>query len=241
MEGPTVVREALESGVEVREVFLAEDLEGHGLESALEATGVPTSIVGSDVIGALSETVTPQGVVAVVADPSVGLDALVGVDLCLVLADVRDPGNAGTLVRTAAAAGAGAVIFGAGSVDPLHPKVVRSAAGALFRVPLVRRAPLAEVASTLRSGGTSLIGAAADAGTDMYSFDLTGPVAIVLGNEAWGLPEAAERLLDERIGIPMPGPVESLNVSSAGAVLLFEVLRQRGIPPGAGLSSASNE
>ena len=241
VEGPTLVREALEAGAGVKDVFLAEDVEGHGLEAAIEEAGVPAWTVGMDVIAALSETVTPQGAVAVVTDPSVELDALSETDLCLVLADVRDPGNAGTLVRTAAAAGAGGVVFAAGSVDPLHPKVVRSASGALFRVPIVRHAPLAEVAATLRAAGMALVGTAADAPTDVYSLDLTGPVAVVLGNEAWGLPEAANRLLDERVAIPMPGPVESLNVSIAGAILLFEILRQRVGTSGPGLSSASDE
>ena len=235
------MRDALASEVEVREVFLAEGLQDDSLEEALAARALSPLVVGDEVIGALSETVTPQGVVAVVADPSVGLEALAAADLCLVLADVRDPGNAGTLVRTAAAAGAGAVVFPTGTVDPLHPKVVRSAAGALFRVPLVRGRDLEDVAAALRSAGTTLLGAAAGARHTMYEADLTRPTAFVLGNESWGLPPPADAFVDARVSIPMPGPVESLNVSIAGAVLLFEAVRQRRSLQGAGLSSASDE
>lgn len=222
------MRDALDAGVEVEDVFVAEDLEDEALFKALSTRDISPWIVDREVIGTLSHTVTPQGVVAVVSDPSVSTEVLSSVDLSLVLAEVRDPGNAGTLVRTAAAAGAGAVVFSTGCVDPLHPKVVRSAAGALFRVPLVRAAALDEVADRLRRAGTTLVGAAAGARATLYDVDLTAPVALVLGNEAWGLPPSADALLDTRVSIPMPGPIESLNVSTAGAILLFEALRQRG-------------
>ena len=161
------------------------------------------------------------------SDPTRGLEALDGVGLALVLADVRDPGNAGTLVRSALAAGAGAVVFAKGSVDPLHPKVVRSAAGSLFQIPIVRGPQLQDVAEVLSGLGVALVGAAADASTDMYEADLARPVAIVLGNEAWGLPPEATDRTDLTVRIPMPGPAESLNVSVAGSILLFEALRQR--------------
>ncbi len=200
---------------------------GAVLEQDLQSSGVSPWVVTDDVIQVLSDTVTPQGVVAVVADPSVGVEALAASDLTLVLADVRDPGNAGTLVRSAAAARAGAVVFAHGSVDPLHPKVVRSAAGALFGVPLVRAAPLEKVATALREASAAIIGAAADADDDLFDVDLSGRCAIVLGNEAWGMSPDVEALVDRMVRIPMPGPVESLNVSTAGSILLFEVLRQR--------------
>ena len=227
VEGPAVVVEALAAPVEVHDVFVAEDLDDAALHRGLEARGIAPWIVGRDVIDVLSDTVTPQGVVAVVGDPSAGPEILSKVDLCLVLAEVRDPGNAGTLVRSAAASGAGAVVFTAGSVDPLHPKVVRSAAGALFRVPLVRNEPLSEVVRALREAGVALVGADARGDADMYAFDLSRPVALVVGNESWGFSDATEKTLDAKVRIPMPGAVESLNVSIAGSILLFEALRQR--------------
>lgn len=222
-----MVLEALGSNATIHDVFVLEDLDDAELEAALAASSIRPWVVGRDVIDSLSDTVTPQGVVTVVALPERGADALRGSSLALVLADVRDPGNAGTLVRSAAAAGADAVVFVRGSVDPLHPKVVRSAAGALFRVPVVRAVPLAEVAETLREENIQVVGSDAGAETDMYSADLTGPCALLLGNEAWGLSEEAEAFADRMVRIPMPGPVESLNVSTAGSILLFETLRQR--------------
>ena len=237
--------DALRSGAEIRDVFIEQGDVHSELKGALSAADVAVWPVGPDVIGALTETVTPQGVVAVVSDPTSGPETLGEVDLTLVLADVRDPGNAGTLVRSALAAGAGTVVFAKGSVDPLHPKVVRSAAGALFGLPIVRGQELESVVSALGAAGVTLVGAAANAETEMYDTDLISPVAIFLGNEAWGLSPHAAELMDVTVGIPMPGPAESLNVSVAGSILLFEALRQRrghGSPSQTpGLSSAPND
>lgn len=227
MEGRGVVIEALGSGAAVHDVFLHDEVDDPKLQEALEERSVSPRLVTRDVIEVLSETVTPQGVVAVVSAPTATLDVLRGAHLVLVLAEVRDPGNAGTLIRSAAAAGADAVVFSQGSVDPLHPKVVRSAAGAMFRVPLVRSALLLDAATTLRQAGVEVVGTNADVETDIYDVDLTSPCALVLGNEAWGLSPQAEEVVDRLVRIPMPGPVESLNVSTAGSILLFEVLRQR--------------
>ena len=222
-----MVLEALQSGAEVHDVFVSEDLDDPRLHRALEESSTRSWVVAHDVIDVLSDTVTPQGVIAVVSAPVASLDVVGGGDLVLVLADVRDPGNAGTLVRCAAAVGATAVVFAHGSVDPLHPKVVRSAAGALFQVPLVRAAPLSEVEAFLKEEGLIVLGTDARSDTHLYDVDLARPCALVLGNEAWGLSDEAAAIVDRSISIPMPGPVESLNVSTAGAVLLFEALRQR--------------
>jgi RNA methyltransferase, TrmH family len=227
IEGPTAVMDALSCGAEVQEVFIDKDFQDEALTQLVESSGIELYSVGRDVIQVLSDTVTPQGVVGVVSDPSADVEVLRGSNLVLVLADVRDPGNAGTLVRSAAAAGADAVVFASGSVDPLHPKVARSAAGALFQVSLVRGVPLAEAVAVLNEQSTTVVGTAATAEVDMYETDLRGPIALVLGNEAWGLPPEAAALTDVVVRIPMPGPVESLNVSTAGSILLFEALRQR--------------
>ncbi len=149
-------------------------------------------------------------------------------DLVVVLADVRDPGNAGTILRSALAAGADAAVFGSGSVDPYHPKTVRSGAGALFRLPVVRGMETPAAIEALKALGFSVIGADASGDTSYTEVDMTGRVAIVLGNEAWGLPAETAALIDRSVAIPMPGPSESLNVGIAGALLLFEAVRQRG-------------
>jgi TrmH family RNA methyltransferase len=188
---------------------------------------VEITLAGPRVIASLSDAATPQGVVAVAPSPLKTLDALSPGDLVVVLAEVRDPGNAGTLLRSAAAAGASAVIFTSGSVDPLNSKTVRAAAGALFSIPVVSRPSLEDVIGRLREGGVEILGAAADAPQAATSRDLTRPLALVLGNEAWGLSSRQRRLLDAVVGIPMPGRADSLNVAVAGSILLFEVVRQR--------------
>ncbi|MEA2497946.1 MAG: methyltransferase, TrmH family, partial [Actinomycetota bacterium] len=148
-------------------------------------------------------------------------------DLALVLVAVRDPGNAGTLIRSAVAAGAGAVIFTEGSVDPFGPKTVRATAGMLFHAPLVVAPSLDEVREALAARGVKLVGAEAGAGTSHLEANLKEPVALVVGNEAWGIPPEFGSRLDETVSIDMPGPAESLNVGIAGSLLLFEAVRQR--------------
>jgi TrmH family RNA methyltransferase len=190
--------------------------------------GVPLVPVSEAVLESLCDTTTPQGMAAVVrmgraAPEEVPSDA----SLVLILAELRDPGNAGTLIRSALAAGASAVVFTRGSVDPWHPKTVRAAAGTLFHVPVTRAHALEETVSQLRAAGVVVIGADATSRRPLDSVDLTRRIAFVVGNEAWGLPSDMRHLLDEDIGIPMPGPVESLNVGIAGSILLFEAVRQR--------------
>jgi TrmH family RNA methyltransferase len=228
-EGPQVVLEALHAGAGVAEVFVSAELPAlHEVIAAAEARGVPVTRATASVIAALSEAATPQGAVAVVDAPSFSLDELPETaDLVLVLAAVRDPGNAGTLIRSAVAAGADAVVLPKGAVDPLHPKTVRATAGALFRVPLLGGGEAERSLRALRARGFTLVGADTRAPRAPEEIDLTRPTALVLGNEAWGLPPDLATLLDERVGIPMPGPAESLNVGIAGSILLFEAVRQR--------------
>ena len=191
-----------------------------------ESLAVPPLKVSTAVMKALTDSASPQGVAAIVQTPDTSLARLPErASLVLVLAEVRDPGNAGTLIRSALGAGADAVVFTSGSVDPFGPKTVRSAAGALFAIPIVQ-ADLGEVTTMLKGRGFSLLGTEAEAHA-VHDVALTGPVALVLGNEAWGLPPAAKSLLDGLVGIPMPGPAESLNVAVAGSILLFEAARQR--------------
>lgn len=220
VEGPISVNEALGHG-EVQELFADADA-----PDASEWLARGAVAVSSRVIEALTDTPTPQGVVAVAQMQTVAPSEVSG-DLVVVLSDVRDPGNAGTLVRSAVAAGASAVVFCSGSVDPFNPKTVRSTAGLLFHVDVVTAAAFEDVVGVLRSKGCLILGADAASRTAPEEVDLTRPVALVLGNESWGIEESSRALLDEAVGIPMPGPAESLNVGIAGSVLLFEAVRQR--------------
>ncbi|MFN2488441.1 MAG: TrmH family RNA methyltransferase [Actinomycetota bacterium] len=229
VDSPMVAAEALRAGAGMRRLFVAQDDARWGeLAAAAAARGVPVAIVPVRVIAALSDTTTPQGVVAVVEDPSRPLSlATAGASLVVVLADVRDPGNAGTLLRSASAAGADAVVFARGAVDPFHPKTLRAAAGATWHVPVVRDVEPRACLADLRLQGLSIIGSDAGAPSPLDEADLTGPIALVLGNEAHGLPAAGPEMFDEVLSIPMPGHAESLNVASAGSIILFEAVRQR--------------
>ena len=220
VEGPLVVAEALEHG-EVQDLFVDADA-----SFAADWLARGAVAVSGRVIEALTDTSTPQGVVAVARMHTAAPTEVSG-DLVVVMSDVRDPGNAGTLVRSAVAAGASAVIFCSGSVDPFNPKTVRSTAGLIFHVNVVAGVALEVVAAELRDKGLLMIGADAASTRAPDEVDLTGPVALVLGNESWGIDRDLGRLLDNVVGIPMPGPAESLNVGIAGSVLLFEAVRQR--------------
>ena len=222
------VEELLDAGASLREVFVDESApRATRILDLAQDNGVPVVTVSAPVIDALSETTTPQGVVAVVDAPRHSLEDLAGSSLVLVLAEVRDPGNAGTLVRAASAAGSDGVVFTTGTVDPWHPKTVRAAAGNLFATRVVRDVSLADACDVLGSSGLKLIGTAAAEGDPVHQVDLRSPHALVLGNEAWGLPEGARERLDQIVHVPMPGRAESLNVGIAGSIVLFEAVRQR--------------
>lgn len=212
VEGPTLVAEALASGLEVREVFVEPDA---------DFDGTPVQAGVLDRVGA---AVTSQGVLAVVSIPA---PKPLGDGPVLVLVDVADPGNAGTLVRVAEAADFGAVRFTAGSVDPWSPKSVRSSAGSMLRVPVASGGEAVAVLAEVQATGRRCIGTRMADAPSYVDADLSGPVAIVLGSEAHGLPADLDPHLDGWVSIPMAGRVESLNVAMAGTLLCFEVARRR--------------
>ena len=228
MEGTRAVSRALETGL-VRELFLSPACPAAAdLRRAAAGRGVTVHDVAPRIVDVLSDTATPQGVVAVAHMSAAPLEALpAAADLVLVLAQVRDPGNAGTLVRSAVGAAAQAVVFTEAAVDPFAPKTVRSSAGAILEVPIVRGASLLDAVGALRGAGLTVVGADSSSSTPPDGVDLRRPVALVLGNEAWGMSAPERALMDELVGIPMPGPLESLNVAVAGSILLFEAVRQR--------------
>jgi RNA methyltransferase, TrmH family len=220
VEGPNAVGEALAAGV-VEEVFVSE----RGRDTVTTA-GVPVRVVAEHVLERLADTTTPQGVVAVATSRTATLDEVVGRGLLVVLNEVTDPGNAGTIVRTADAVGATAVLTTVGTVDLFSPKAVRSAAGSTYHLPLVPEVDLAEVAQACRDAGQRLLGLDADAPGSVFDLESgTGPVALVLGNEAHGLSGDAARSLDATVAIPRWGRAESLNVGAAAAVALYAAAR----------------
>jgi TrmH family RNA methyltransferase len=181
------------------------------------------------VLRAASDTQAPQGILAVLAQRSLPLPE--PLDFAFIPDGVRDPGNLGSMLRTAAAAGAGAVLLPAGTVDGFAPKVVRSGMGAHFRLP-VHACPWDEIRRLVQDSGLSVYLAAAGDGLPYTQADFRGPLALVIGGEAEGAGSEAQALAHQRVSIPMPGGVESLNAAAAAAILLFEVVRQRKEKPG---------
>ncbi len=171
----------------------------------------------------------PQPVFALASMHRLGLEGLLGADLALVATQVGDPGNAGTLMRSAAAAGAGIIVLGRGSVDAYNPKVVRASAGACFAVRIVEGMAAMETLERLGANGVACLGAAASGGAPPESFDLRVPTAFVLGHETHGLDP--DLPLAGTVTLPMTTG-ESLNVAMAGTALLFEAARQRRVGSG---------
>lgn len=199
-------------------------------------------VVGWQIVKAISDSVTPQGMVAVLASPLKELADVQNTNgLALLLAGVSDPGNVGTLIRTAAAAGADAVVLTEGSADPLNPKTVRASASALFATTIVTDVTLDVALKDLAARGYRLVGADSGVDASLYEQDLSGPTALVLGNESWGLSGSQSEKFDALVSIPMPGRMESLNVATAGSVIVFELLRQRGAGQAPTVSSGSKE
>ena len=224
-----VVRDALGAGIVLRDAFVrADDPELAGLLPLLRAAGIAPLEVGDNVLKAVADTDTPQGVVAVAETPSFSLEELPEeADLVLVLDQVRDPGNAGTMIRSAAAAGADCVVFTSGSVDAFGPKTVRSSAGSAFKVPVVTSVETDAAIEELRAAGFTLLAGSGSADSAVYDVDLTGKVGLLVGNEAWGFQGPGADRVDVTASIPMEEGVESLNVAVAASILLFEAVRQR--------------
>ncbi|MEU3019303.1 MULTISPECIES: RNA methyltransferase [unclassified Nocardiopsis] len=245
-EGPQAVREALAAvnGGDGRspyngtahgvvEVYAtAEAMQRHiDLMDAAHTAGVPTHRVSLDVMSELAQTITPQGVIAVCEFVDVPLESVSDVRLAVVLSHVRDPGNAGTVLRTADAAGADVVIFTDASVDPYNGKCVRASAGSLFHLPVVVGVPVARAVDFLHGAGARAWAADGGGERDLHQLaddgDLDGPVGWVFGNEAWGLPEEIVQLTDGAVSVPIYGAAESLNLATAAAVCLYTTARQQ--------------
>lgn len=259
-EGPQAVSEAFGCGAPVTELFVTAEARSRHEElvTAMARAGIPVHVVSGEVMSDLAQTVTPQGLLAVCGFVDVPLEqAVAGLapaadadgagaagragaagglpPLVAVLANVRDPGNAGTVLRTADAAGAQAVIFSDASVDLYNGKCVRASAGSLFHLPVVAGAPAAQAIRALRGAGLQILAADARAGRSLDELgpdELAAPTAWIFGNEAWGLPADLVALADESVAVPIYGRAESLNLATAAAVCLYANARaqRRDVP-----------
>jgi RNA methyltransferase, TrmH family len=233
-EGPQAVAEAFRCGAQVTDLFVTVPARSrhHDLVDAMAAAGIPVHVVSGEVMDELAQTVTPQGLLAVCGFVDVPLAEVTAGGkprLVALLANVRDPGNAGTVLRTADAAGAHAVVFADASVDPYNGKCVRASAGSLFHLPVVAGARLEDTVVTLREAGLRIVAADGRAGRSLddpgVQARLAGPTAWMFGNEAWGLPPELVALADEPVAVPIYGRAESLNLAAAAAVCLYASAR----------------
>ena len=232
VEGAKVLIEALDAGAQIEAVFVVDGTQDPVLTRAL-ALGIPVHELAGGVMERITDTVTPQPILAVAVLENHTLadlrSALMLGGFVLVGVDLRDPGNAGTIIRSCEASGAVGVVLCEGCVDATNPKTVRSTAGALFHIPVVAAADPLSVLEELRNWGVRSWAAVAN-GAHAIPYDrcdLSGPTALLVGNEAHGLPANIDSAVDGALTIPMAGRTESLNVSMAATVLCFEAARQR--------------
>ena len=229
VEGVRAVEDLLASPLRVRLAVAASSLgdapRGQSLLQAVAAQGIALRQADERELAALADTETPQGILAVARTPAAGLDDLrveAEPAVVLVLDAVQDPGNFGTLARTAEALGAAGLVALPGTVDPWNPKSVRAAMGSTFRLPVVE-AEWDALAPWLREQGARTL--AAVVGGEPLGDERPRRAALVLGNEGAGVGEQTRARADRAVGIPLRGRAESLNVAAAGAVLLYELLR----------------
>ncbi len=238
IEGVRLMEEAIRSGVKFRAVFFS-DSAGGLMDRILQQIShqVDTLLVPAKLFQETVTSESPQGVAALVYRKEASLeDALLGAKpaLLVVAAGLQDPGNLGTMLRSAEAFGAGGIVLGEGTVSVYNPKTVRATAGSIFRLPAIA-AKLADVIPRLRESGVRLFATSSHKGTALDQVDLSGPAAFFIGNEGAGLPRDLGPWMDEFVAIPQAKPVESLNAGIAASIILYEAARQRRA------SAASNE
>jgi len=229
VEGVRLVEEAFKSQWQAQIVLYTSRISPRGKTVVEKAAsqGVDVEEVLSSVMDSISDTETTQGLAAVFSIKSIPLPSRL--DFLLVLDNLRDPGNLGTLLRSAEASGVQAVILTPGTVDPFSPKVVRSAMGAHFRLPIhsMTSQEIKIICHADQSSPLKILVAEGERGIPFWKIDLCQPMALVIGGETQGINDQVLAFADEVITIPMPGSSESLNAAVAGSILLFEVVRQR--------------
>lgn len=234
LEGPHLLEEALRAGLRIPCVFAAQEA-----EPLLESLALPPEtevlLLPRPLLASVLTTETPQPIAALVQPPAWSWDDLLGgsaMPLLLILAGLQDPGNLGTILRSAEAFGATGVVTLPGTVNPWNPKAVRASAGSIFRVPLLA-ASGNECMQELREAGITIYATTVRDAQPAGQLDLASPIALLIGNEGSGVPDALAAQTDGAVTIPCPGPVESLNAAVAASVLLYEAARQRSSLPAA--------
>jgi RNA methyltransferase, TrmH family len=233
IEGVRLVEEAIAADVEIVQVLASFERTNERLDQLLDqvrAKGIPVTECSDPVLAHVADTQTPQGIVAIAKKPE-PVDGFLDMsqanaNLVLLVDGIQDPGNLGTIIRTADAVAADAVFVSDNTVDPYHPKVVRAAMGSLFHLPVLEQS-LPDRIDSLRQYGFQIIGSSSHQGDVYYNVDLRGPHALVVGSEANGISQELEPYVDKWLRLPMLGKAESLNAAIAASVMMYEVVRQR--------------
>jgi RNA methyltransferase, TrmH family len=229
VEGAQAVGEALADPGWLEQLYVSDDLDPLAVRA--RESGVEVLAVSHEVMARLTSTVTPQGFVGVAPFLDTALEALPAEGCVPILHEVRDPGNAGTVLRSADASGARGIVFTASSVDVYNPKTVRASAGSVFHLPVIRGVSTQDAVAATRDRGFRVLAMDAGGEEDLYRTDLSGPTAFLFGNEAHGLPPEIVALADETVRVPQAGRAESLNLAAAATVCLFEHMRRASEQP----------
>lgn len=229
IEGFKTVDEAIRSGLKVHAAIFSESGQARASHLLPQLSGKAEAVLVSDeILQSLSATTTPQGVAALIEMPTRDVDALLNLanPLLILCMGLQDPGNLGTIIRSAEAFGAQGVMLAEGTVSLFNPKTIRAAAGSAFRLPIVD-VKFEEAVKRLRAKNVRLLGSSSHGGAALPEADLSGGLAIVIGNEGAGLPKAVQTELDAVLTIPHSARVESLNAAMAASLILYEAARQR--------------
>lgn len=230
VEGFKMTEEALRHGL-VKALYFSVSGERQFRDKfSARAQNVPAEVLSDRLFCELSDTITPQGVLAIVEMPQYDREQIIQPEeaALLCLEDIQDPGNLGTMVRTAEGAGMAGIVLSKGCVDLFNPKVVRSTMGALFRVPFFLCEDISTEVENLKRAGFTMYAAHLQGEKDFTGEDYAGRVGILIGNEAKGLSKQVTGLADKKVRIPMEGELESLNAAVSAALLMYEIHRKRG-------------
>lgn len=238
IEGLRFVEEAVAANADIKYCIFSENLKGDRASLLLDkmrSKKIDTYMVEDKLINEICDTKTPQGIAAVVKRHKINEDSIISDSNFLLIVDrLQDPGNLGTIIRTAHAAGIGGIIISSGTVDPYSPKVLRSTMGSIFNVPIIEAFDLSEIIHKIRGSGFTIYASSPSKSVPYWDEAYASKVAIIIGNEANGIDQEVIAQSDRQIKIPMPGGSESLNASVACGILAFEVLRQRAAAQAAG-------
>jgi len=232
IEGPHLVEEALKEGLLDKAIYsrnFASTLEAKELLKRISDKNIVCVEESAQNISSISSVETPQGIIASAKPNSSDLGSLFEKSdpLIVIAYEIQDPGNLGTIIRTCDAAGCSGLILSKGTVDPYNDKVIRASSGSIFRLNIIKADDIIELISSLKRRGIKVLSAASNAEQSIFNADLSGPTALIIGNEGKGVPGEIEKLSSGTLSIPMEGGTESLNAAVSAAVILYEALRQR--------------